>query len=259
MIVEIDKLTISEIASICDHTSLMPPESKKYQIPGKNPNELRERDLMNFMQDAVFGSLYYRAICIRGVETGLARNYLDKNESKLLLAVTTGFPNLEGNLSLEQKIKETHSAIKAGADEIDWVMNWDYFRTGSYLALRNEIITMSELIKSHKRVSKMILEVCKLTPDEIKTATQFADLYGVDFVKTSTGFAESGASEESLEIMRLYSTRGIKAAGGIKLNNVKNILKKMSRENNGMIDLDPKKYALGESSLFNSPATTGKY
>ncbi len=239
------------IASICDHTSLLPPESKKYQILGGNPVEERRKDLDNFLYDAINSSIPYFGVCIRGVETKIGRVAIDKAASNLALVVTTGFPNLTGDISLATKIDETISALDEGADEVDGVMNWQYLKEGNLLAIKKEIQEVSKYTKRYGKIYKIILEVCNLEPGQIATACQIAEQYGADFVKTSTGFSKGGATCEALRIMEENFSYGIKAAGGVNMKNIGDMLTAMAGRFDRYIDLDPKKIRIGESSLFN--------
>lgn len=239
------------IAAICDHTSLLPPESKKYQILGGNPEIERRKDLDNFLYDAINSSIPYFGVCIRGVETKIGREAIDKAGSNLALVVTTAFPNLAGDISLATKIDETIAALDDGADEVDGVLNWQSLKEGNLFAIKKEIQEVSKYTKRYGKIYKIILEVCNLEPEEIATACQIAEEYGADFVKTSSGFSKSGATPEALAIMKANFTRGIKAAGGVNMKNASDILKAMSGRGDVYIDFDPKKIRIGESSLFN--------
>jgi deoxyribose-phosphate aldolase len=239
------------IAAICDHTSLLPPESKKYQILGKNPEIERRKDLDNFLYDAINSSIPYYGVCIRGVETKIGREAIDKAGSNLALVVTTGFPNLTGNISLATKIDETIAALDNGADEVDGVINWQQLKEGNLFAIKKELQEVSRYTKRYGKIYKIILEVCNLEPGEIATACQIAEGYGADFVKTSSGFSSGGATPAALAIMKSNFTKSIKAAGGVNMKNIGEILTAMSGREDDYIDFDPKKIRIGESSLFN--------
>ncbi len=81
-----------------------------------------------------------------------------------------------------------------------------------------EIAKCGKLAHDHQKVLKVIIETAYLSDEEIATACKLCADAGADFVKTSTGFAPTGAKEEHIELMRasLPSSVGIKASGGIK-------------------------------------------
>jgi deoxyribose-phosphate aldolase len=238
------------IAGMCDHTSLHPPEAEKYQIAGKNPEVERRKDLDNFLEQAITSPLGYYGVCIRGCEASIGRKAIDDAKSKLKLVVTTGFPNLTGNLDLGTKLYETQLALDDGADELDWVVNWKYLNEGHLGYVGQEMQAVAGLVKGYGKICKVIFEVCNLNPLPIITACNLADDAGVDFVKTSTGFSKAGATPIALKFMRLNFPRGVKAAGGVNMQNLEEMLTAMSGRTDGMMNDDPYLTRIGESSLF---------
>jgi deoxyribose-phosphate aldolase len=97
---------------------------------------------------------------------------------------------------------------------------------------------------------KLILETSLLTSDEIIIACKLADEIGVDFVKTSTGFVVAGAKAEHLKLMRANFSKGVKMSGGVNKENLHDLLTAASGREDGMIELDPLKIRIGESSLL---------
>ncbi|GAA0892459.1 deoxyribose-phosphate aldolase [Fulvivirga kasyanovii] len=131
------------------------------------------------------------------------------------LVTVIGFP-LGYNMT-ETKIQEIDLAIRDGADELDIVMNISSFKTGLPWT-KIELAKCCNLIHDHYKLVKVIIETAYLSSEEIETACKLCADAGVDFVKTSTGFAGAGAKVEHIELMRkvLPSNVGIKASGGIK-------------------------------------------
>ena len=84
--------------------------------------------------------------------------------------------------------------------------------------LRNEIGQLAKISHARGAILKVILEMCLLTDEEKVTACRIAVEAGADFVKTSTGFAKSGATVEDVRLMRriVGNAAGVKAAGGIR-------------------------------------------
>src|SRR5690349_17793120 len=135
--------------------------------------------------------------------------------AKILLVTVAGFP-LGYNMT-ETKLDEIKRAIENGADEIDVVWNVTSFKTGIPWT-KIEIAKCSKLTHDHQKLLKVIIETAYLSNEEIETACKVCADAGVDFVKTSTGFAPHGAKTEHVKIMRstLPDGVGIKASGGIK-------------------------------------------
>ena len=117
----------------------------------------------------------------------------------------------------ETKLDEIKRAIDNGADEVDMVWNISAFKTGIPWT-KIEIAKCSKLAHDHQKILKVIIETAYLSDEEIVEACKMCADAGVDFVKTSTGFAASGAEEEHIRLMKasLPSSVGIKASGGIK-------------------------------------------
>lgn len=136
-------------------------------------------------------------------------------ESDIQLVSVVGFP-LGYNLT-ETKLFETDQLIKNGADEIDVVWSITAFKAGMNWP-KIELARLSQLCHDNDRILKVIIETAYLDNTEIIKACEICADSGVDYVKTSTGFAPEGAKEEHIRLMRkhLPSNVGIKASGGIK-------------------------------------------
>lgn len=131
------------------------------------------------------------------------------------LVTVIGFPL--GYQMTETKISEIELAIRDGADELDIVMNISSFKTGLPWT-KIELAKCSKLIHDNYKLLKVIIETAYLSPEEIEKACLICADAGVDFVKTSTGFAGEGAKVDDIKLMRsvLPSNVGLKASGGIK-------------------------------------------
>jgi len=134
---------------------------------------------------------------------------------KITLVTVAGFP-LGYNMT-ETKLDEISRAIDNGADELDVVWNVTAFKTGTPWA-KTEVARCSKLVHDHQKVLKVIIETAYLSDSEIEQACKICVDAGADFVKTSTGFAPSGATVEHIALMKkvLPDHVGIKASGGIK-------------------------------------------
>lgn len=136
-------------------------------------------------------------------------------QDKIALITVAGFP-LGYNMT-ETKLDEIKRAIDDGADEVDLVWNISSFKTGLPWT-KIEIAKCSNLAHTHQKLLKVIIETSYLSDSEIVQACTICADAGADFVKTSTGFAPSGATLEHIVLMKktLPASVGIKASGGIK-------------------------------------------
>ncbi len=131
------------------------------------------------------------------------------------LVTVIGFP-LGYNMT-EVKVEEMKLAMRDGADEMDLVLNVSAIKDGIPWP-KIELAKCSKLAHEEGKILKVIIETAYLTHDEIIKVCKLCSDAGVDYVKTSTGFAPEGAKEEHIKLMRsvLPSSVGIKASGGIK-------------------------------------------
>jgi deoxyribose-phosphate aldolase len=143
------------------------------------------------------------------------RAFREIADSEIKLVTVAGFP-LGYNMT-ETKLDEIKRAIDNGADEVDLVWNISSFKTGIPWT-KIELAKSSKLAHDYQKLLKVIIETAYLSNDEIVEACKLCADAGVDIVKTSTGFAPSGAQVEHIKLMRsvLPPEVGIKASGGIK-------------------------------------------
>ncbi len=156
----------------------------------------------------------FAAVCIPPLYVKIAKNLLEKTDIKT--ATVIGFPL--GYSAIESKIAEIVLALVDGVDEIDMVANIAAIKNGDWSFIANEINTIFPIVKNKEKCIKVIIETGVLTDEEI---IKCCELYGaaeVDFLKTSTGFAQKGASVDAVKLMRKFlpASVGIKASGGIK-------------------------------------------
>jgi deoxyribose-phosphate aldolase len=116
------------------------------------------------------------------------------------------------------KAYETRRAIYDGAREIDMVINIGALKSGDDCAVEYDIRAVVEAAHEHGVLVKTIIETALLTDEEKVRACLAAKRAGADFVKTSTGFAKSGATVADVALMRrtVGPDLGVKAAGGVK-------------------------------------------
>lgn len=154
------------------------------------------------------------AVCVPPLFVKKARQVLQNSPVKV--ATVIGFPF--GYSAIEAKVAEIVLAIIDGADELDVVINISAIKNNDWQFLANEISTILPIIKKQQKVIKLILETGVLTDEEIVKCCDLYGVTGVDYLKTSTGYAEKGATIEAVALMRrhLGEQVRIKASGGIK-------------------------------------------
>lgn len=139
----------------------------------------------------------------------------DLKEEDIQVVTVIGFPF--GFEDTATKVAEAKEAIKNGADELDLVWSQTAFHSGMSWP-KIEIAQLAKICHEEERRLKVIIETAYLNSDQIREACLICGDAGADFVKTSTGYAPSGAKVEDIRLMRqvLPSAIGIKASGGIK-------------------------------------------
>ena len=159
-------------------------------------------------------SFEFAAVCVPPPFVKIAKAFTANTHVKV--ATVIGFPF--GYSAIEAKVAETVLAIVDGADELDMVANLIAIRNGDWAYLEKEIATIIQVIRSKGKVIKVIIESGILLEEEIIKCCELYAKYGVDFVKTSTGYAEKGASAAAVKLMRqhLPANIQIKASGGIR-------------------------------------------
>ncbi len=156
----------------------------------------------------------FYAVCVPPPFVKKAKELLKETEIKV--ATVIGFPF--GYSAVEAKIGEIVLAMVDGADELDIVINLIALKNSDWQYLANEINHIIPIIKKKNKVAKIIIESGILTNDEIIKCCELYSVAGVDFLKTSTGYAETGATIDAVELMRKHLSKHIqiKASGGIK-------------------------------------------
>lgn len=182
-----------------------------------------------FIQEAI--DEHFKLIMIRPEMVSLAKQMIVDAKSKVNIGTVIDFP--EGKGSLEMKLAEASKAILDGADDLDFVCNYEAFKNGDVALVKNEILKCTQLgIENHKIV-KWIIEVAALNSQQIVQLSALIksivmsnfkeDNYNSVFVKSSTGFYKTennlpnGATIESI-IMMLENAcpLPVKAAGGVR-------------------------------------------
>lgn len=186
------------IAALIDHTILRA--------------DATEQDVRRICAEARQYS--FAAVCVNGYWVPLVASELAGSTVKV--CTVAGFPL--GAMSTEAKLSETEIAIRAGAHEVDMVINVGALKSGERDSVQREIASLAAACHEGGAILKVILETALLT-DELKgIACQLAKEADADFVKTSTGFSTAGAKESDVTLMRdaVGTVMGVKASGGIR-------------------------------------------
>lgn len=189
---------ISELAKLIDHTNLKP--------------EATPKDIERLCREAKTYGFY--AVCVNPIFVQQCAQLLAETEVKVCTVV--GFPL--GATSTEIKVKETEFVIQQGAQEIDMVLPIGLLKAKMYSAVECDIQSVVNVARERQAIVKVILETALLNDAEKAMACEISKNMGAAFVKTSTGFAKAGATEEDVRLMRktVGNELGIKASGGIK-------------------------------------------
>ena len=194
------RYTQEQLVALIDHTLLKP--------------EAPRADLDTCIKTAIEADV--KAMCIRPMDVAYSAKALEG--SNVLLCTVIGFPH--GTVTTATKVAETIEAVKHGAIEVDMVMNLALFATGEYELVQDDIAQVVKAAKSTnpKAEVKVILETCLWSDEQVVKACELTEAAGADFVKTSTGFAASGATTEVISLMRktVGDRLGVKASGGVR-------------------------------------------
>lgn len=186
------------IAAYIDHTLLKPA--------------ILSADIEQLCREAY--EYKFAAVCVPPPFVKRCNAILAPTEVKV--ATVIGFPF--GYSVIEAKLAETVMAVVDGAHELDMVINLVALKNADWQYLETEVAHVLEVVRSKGRVLKVIIESGILSDDEIVRCCELYAKAGVDFVKTSTGYAEKGASVAHVQLMRKNLPSGIKikASGGIR-------------------------------------------
>lgn len=186
------------LSSYIDHTVLHPYTSVA--------------DIEKLCREAVVYG--FAAVCVPPPFVKRAKEILAPTMVKV--ATVIGFPF--GYSATEAKLAETVLAMVDGADELDMVINLIALRMTDWDFLLKEVNLLSEVIHSKQRLIKVIVESGILTEEEIIRCCETLGQSAIDYMKTSTGYAQKGASLEAVQLMRshLPARVKIKASGGIR-------------------------------------------
>lgn len=187
-------MNIKKILAACDHTLLTQTATWE--------------DIELIIDDGIkYGTA---SVCIPPSFVRRAAGYAD---GRIKICTVIGFPN--GYSTTRAKLFEAEDALRAGADEIDMVVNIGEVKAHHYEAVTDEIRILKRACGN--KVLKVIIETCLLTSEEKIAMCRAVTEAGADFIKTSTGFSSGGATPEDIKLFKENVGEGvkIKAAGGI--------------------------------------------
>ena len=183
----------------------------------------------SFIEEAI--REHFKLIMIRPDRVALAKKMIQVAHSNLLIGTVIDFPN--GQSDLATKLAEAEQAIANGADDLDFVCNYEAFKNGEIALVKEEILKGTQLGLAHKKVVKWIIEVAALNNGQIMQLSALIknvviqnfkeEQYASVFVKSSTGFyvtpnnEPNGATVDTIKIMlENASPLPVKAAGGVR-------------------------------------------
>jgi deoxyribose-phosphate aldolase len=154
------------------------------------------------------------SVCVRPTDVRRAAELLAGTD--VAVGTVIGFPH--GSSTTATKVFEAHDALAAGATELDMVIDIGALKSGRYDRVGADIGSVVEAAHGAGAIVKVILENAYLTDDEKVRGCRLAEAAGAEFVKTSTGFAPTGATHADLALMRSTVSERVqvKAAGGVR-------------------------------------------
>ncbi|CAN5772323.1 deoxyribose-phosphate aldolase [soil metagenome] len=198
-------MRVREFAKTVDHTILKP--------------DTTEEDVRRVCEEAAH--YHFAAVCILPCYVRMAAEELRGVDVKV--ATVISFPFGADNMVV--KNAAVRDAIAGGASEIDVVMNISRFLSGDFSYVAEELSSINQEISAiamnnglNDIVLKVIVETAYLTDEMKRLATRMVAASGADFIKTSTGFAPSGATLDDVSLLRQEAPEGlgVKASGGIR-------------------------------------------
>ena len=152
------------------------------------------------------------SVCCKPSDVAFCAEILKGTEVEV--GTVVGFPH--GSSATETKVFETKQAIADGATEIDMVLNIGALKSGLYDFVKSDIAAVVQAAAG--KMVKVILENAYLTDDEKVTACKLCEAAGAHYVKTSTGYAPSGATIADVKLMRASVSPHVKvkSAGGVR-------------------------------------------
>ncbi|WP_072883654.1 deoxyribose-phosphate aldolase [Chryseobacterium takakiae] len=211
------------IAQYLDSTYLKTPSQS-----GLSEQETLQKD-KDLAKEAIDNGIF--AVMIRPNYVSEIKKYILERNSDVVVGTVIGFH--EGTYSVDEKLAEAEKAIADGADELDFVINYNAYLKGDLDLVKDEFIKCTQLCLEHHKIAKWIIEIAALTDEQIADLTKSISTWSEEhfpenewskiFVKSSTGFYETqdgkpnGATFEGIKIMLDNAGKlPVKAAGGVR-------------------------------------------
>ena len=211
------------IAQYLDSTYLKTPEQSGIS------NEETLQVNKKLTQEAIDNGIF--AVMIRPDYVAEIKKYIQERNSNVAVGTVIGFH--EGTYSIDEKLTEASKAIEDGADELDFVINYNAYIQGETDLVKEEFVKCTKLALENHKIAKWIIEIAALTDAQIADLTKKISTWAEEnfsendwskiFVKSSTGFYQTtdgkpnGATFEGVKIMLDNAGKlPVKAAGGVR-------------------------------------------
>ncbi len=196
--ISIETLTERDIAKAIDHSLLRPELDDRFVADGCR----------------LAAEYHVASVCVRPADVRRSKAIL--GDTDVAVGTVIGFPH--GSSSTTTKVFEARQALTDGAIELDMVIQIGALKSGRDADVRADIEAVVEIAHASDAIVKVIFENAFLTDEEKVRACHLSEAAGADFVKTSTGFAPSGATHDDLRLMRASTSPHVqvKAAGGVR-------------------------------------------
>jgi deoxyribose-phosphate aldolase len=193
-----DTLSYADVAKTIDHSLLKPELDDQFVEAGCR----------------LAAQYDVASVCVRPRDVARAHKLLAGTD--VAVGTVIAFPH--GSSKTETKVFESRLALQDGARELDMVIDIGALISGNDKYVQDQIAEVVEVAHAGGALVKVILENAYLTDEQKVRACRLVEAAGADYVKTSTGFAPTGATLEDLKLMRksVSSRIGVKAAHGIR-------------------------------------------
>lgn len=211
------------IAQYLDSTYLKTPQQS-----GISEQETLQK-VKDLAQEAIDHHIF--AVMIRPDYVCEIKSFLKEKNSDVIVGTVIGFH--EGTYTIDEKLTQASKAIDDGADELDFVINYEAYLKGNFELVKDEFVRCTQLCIQHQKIAKWIIEIAALTDTQIADITKNISTWAEEnfdekdlkniFVKSSTGFYQTengkpnGATFEGIKIMLDNAGKlPVKAAGGVR-------------------------------------------
>lgn len=189
--------TVQEIASKIQHTNVNP--------------DLSREDIKALCEDCMeYG---FDGVMLQPAWIEDAKKHLAGSSVKICTAL--GYPM--GGATTKAKVYEMENVIELGAEQVDFMANIGFIKSGMYEEYKNEI---AEIVQAaNGNVTKIMLEFGMLTQDEKVKAAELAMDAGITYLKNSSGWGKGGhATVEDIQLLKEVAGDKllVKASGGIR-------------------------------------------